>query len=108
MCAKKVNTLHLEPVAERLLAVACGDGSVALWDVRQLGPKAKPVATAVHTNTCQSAFFAPDGAPPRPSSPPHPPVSVPPVPFALGVSTACFCASRHQAKNPRQSCAPDG
>ncbi len=61
VCAKKVNTLHLEPGAERQLAVACGDGSVALWDVRQLGPTAQAVATAVHSHTCQSAFFAPDG-----------------------------------------------
>ncbi len=62
MCAKKVNTLHLEPGEERLLAVAGGDGTVALWDIRKLGPKATTVASAEHANTCQSAFFAPDGA----------------------------------------------
>jgi len=33
---KKVNTVHLEPAAERELASSCSDGTVALWDVRKL------------------------------------------------------------------------
>lgn len=76
MCGKKVNTLHLEPGAERLLAAAGGDGSVALWDVRKLGPEAQAVATAVHSHTCQSAFFAPDGVRCAPTRRPNP---VPPA-----------------------------
>lgn len=61
---KKVNTLHLEPGAERELASSCSDGSVAVWDVRKLasGGAVQPIATAGHSFTCQSAYFAPNGA----------------------------------------------
>lgn len=58
---KKINSLSLD-LDERQLASACSDGSIAVWDVRQLKPKCRPLATARHAYTCQSAFFAPDGA----------------------------------------------
>ena len=65
---KKVNTLHLEPAGERELASSCSDGSLAVWDVRKLtsaaGGVVQPVATARHSFTCQSAYFAPNGAQP--------------------------------------------
>ena len=63
---KKVNTLHLEPAAEKELASSCSDGSVALWDVRKLTASSigvvQPIATAGHSFTCQAAYFAPNGA----------------------------------------------
>lgn len=45
-----------------MLAVAGGDGSLTLWDVRKLDPKAEVVASVRHSKTCLSAYFAPDGA----------------------------------------------
>ena len=65
---KKINTLHVEPLAERELASSCSDGSIALWDVRKLasadGGAVQPSATAGHSFTCQAAYFAPDGTRP--------------------------------------------
>lgn len=53
--------MQVEPVEERLMATACSDNSVCVWDVRKLSQGAKPVDSITHSLTCQSAFFAPDG-----------------------------------------------
>lgn len=37
------------------------DNSLAVWDLRKLGKKMESAASAVHSKTCQSAYFAPDG-----------------------------------------------
>ena len=39
------------------------DNSLAVWDLRKLtdAGKLKSVASGVHSKTCQSAYFAPDG-----------------------------------------------
>lgn len=39
------------------------DNSLAVWDLRKLSDsgKIKSVASGVHSKTCQSAYFAPDG-----------------------------------------------
>ena len=57
---RKLNTVHLDANSS-LLASSCADGTVGLWDVRQLKAKCRPVATARHLATCQAAYFAPDG-----------------------------------------------
>lgn len=62
ICTRKINTLSLEPSEERMLAVAGGDGSLTLWDVRKLDPKGEAIASVRHSKICQSAFFAPDGS----------------------------------------------
>jgi WD repeat-containing protein 76 len=59
---RKINTVHLEPSAGTVVVTASTDSSVCLWDMRKLGPRAKPVATANHRQTCQAAYFAPDGS----------------------------------------------
>ncbi|KAK9868093.1 hypothetical protein WJX84_011731 [Apatococcus fuscideae] len=59
---KKINTVHVEPNEEQLLVTASADNSVAIWDVRKLGKGGKPVSSATHSLTCQSAYFAPDGS----------------------------------------------
>jgi len=46
---KKVNTVHLEPAAERELASSCSDGTVALWDVRKLSAGAM---VSAHYSLC--------------------------------------------------------
>ena len=56
---------QVEPGGAQQLLSASADGSLAVWDLRKLGPKAKALATAGHAYTCQSAYFAPDGEPPR-------------------------------------------
>ena len=40
---KKINTVHLEPGAERLFATSCGDQTVQVWDVRKTGKGCKHV-----------------------------------------------------------------
>jgi hypothetical protein len=63
---KRINTLQLEPGAGALLATACGDAHVCVWDVRALGGAGgrapQPLASLAHGKSCQSAFFAPDGS----------------------------------------------
>lgn len=59
---KRINTLSLEPLAEHLLATSSSDNSTVVFDVRHLGKGGKPVCSASHAYTCQSAYFAPDGA----------------------------------------------
>jgi WD40 repeat protein len=61
ICSRKINTLSLEPLEGRVLAVAGGDGSLTLWDIRKLDAKAEAVAAVKHSKTCLSAYFAPDG-----------------------------------------------
>lgn len=59
---KKINTVHVEPGAERQLATSCGDQTVCVWDVRHAGQGAKPVSRLRHSKSCQAAYFAPDGS----------------------------------------------
>ena len=54
--------LQVEPGEERYFITSCSDNSIALFDLRKMGKGSKPAATARHSLTCQSAFFAPDGA----------------------------------------------
>ena len=42
---KKINTVHLEPGAERTIATSCGDQTVCVWDVRKTGKGAKPLSS---------------------------------------------------------------
>lgn len=87
----KVNTLHLEPTTGFLLASSCSDGSVAIWDLRQLSAaaaahhaaaggggggggrgkkagggggssKTKPLCVVRHFKSCQAAYWATDGS----------------------------------------------
>ena len=46
------------------------DNSLAIWDLRKLSDagKIKSVASGVHSKTCQSAYFAPDGTSLSPGS----------------------------------------
>ena len=53
----------MEPGGRQELLSASADGSLAVWDLRRLGPKAKALSSAGHSYTCQSAYYAPDGAP---------------------------------------------
>ena len=59
---KKINTVHLEPGAERVMATSCGDQTVQVWDVRKSGKGAKPLSRLQHSKSCQAAYFAPDGS----------------------------------------------
>ena len=58
---KKINTVHLEPGAERTIATSCGDQTVCVWDVRKTGKGAKPLSRLQHSKSCQAAYFSPDG-----------------------------------------------
>ncbi len=51
----------MAPGEDALLLSSSGDGSAAVWDLRQLSAKSTPVASATHGSTCLSAYFAPDG-----------------------------------------------
>ncbi len=53
--------MQIEPGQEHLLATACSDNSICIWDVRKLSQGGKPVSSVTHSLTCQSAYFAPDG-----------------------------------------------
>lgn len=59
---RKVNTIHVDPIAQHLIATSSTDSTVAMWDIRKLGTRATPMATASHNQTCQSAYFSPDGS----------------------------------------------
>ena len=59
---KRINTVHLEPGGSNLVATACGDAHVCVWDLRTLGRKAQPVASLQHGKSCQSAYWAPDAS----------------------------------------------
>ncbi|KAJ9513292.1 hypothetical protein QJQ45_001328 [Haematococcus lacustris] len=71
---KRINTLSLEPGCQQLLAAACSSGSVAVWDVRRLNQagqgtgaggsagRGEPLCLVQHPNSCQSAYWAPDGS----------------------------------------------
>lgn len=60
--ARKVNTIHVDPCADHLVATSSTDSSVSIWDMRSFGPKSKPLSSGSHRQTCQSAYFAPDGS----------------------------------------------
>ncbi len=53
--------MQIESGQEHLLATACSDNSICVWDVRKLSQGGKPVSSVTHSLTCQSAYFAPDG-----------------------------------------------
>ena len=67
---RKVNTLALGPEAGpcRLLASACTDGTVKVWDARRLaagaggGKKPAPLSVVCHQKSSQGAAWAPDGS----------------------------------------------
>ncbi|KAL6748385.1 WD40-repeat-containing domain protein [Haematococcus lacustris] len=71
---RRINTLSLEPGCQQLLAAACSSGSVAVWDVRRLhqagqgtgaggsAGRGEPLSLVQHPNSCQSAYWAPDGS----------------------------------------------
>jgi len=59
---KRINTVHLEAGGSNLVATACGDAHVCVWDLRTLGRKAKPLASLQHGKSCQAAFWAPDSS----------------------------------------------
>lgn len=49
-------------LAAQLVVTSSTDSCIHLWDVRKLGGKKwHPLATAQHRQTCQAAYFAPDG-----------------------------------------------
>ena len=54
---------QVEPGKELEILTASSDNSMSVWDLRKLDEKGKrqPLATTVHSKTCQSAYFAPDG-----------------------------------------------
>ena len=60
-----VATDQVEPSEEHLLLSASADNSLPIWDPPKRGPGCEAVATAAHSLTCQSAYFAPDGTPLR-------------------------------------------
>ncbi|GFR49809.1 hypothetical protein Agub_g11749 [Astrephomene gubernaculifera] len=87
LCDRKINSLHLEPCREHLLASSCSDGSVCVWDVRRLGSTAaaaragrgggsrgdqqrlggghrglKPLSELRHGKSCHAAYWAGDGS----------------------------------------------
>ncbi|GLI61161.1 hypothetical protein VaNZ11_003447 [Volvox africanus] len=77
---KKINSLHLEPTTDVLLASSCSDGTVCIWDVRKLRtavaavahthkgsspqcPRAcKPLSELRHGKSCHAAYWAHDGS----------------------------------------------
>ena len=54
--------MQMEPGSENSLLSSSGDGSLSIWDIRKLGPKAKPLASHQHSKTCNSAYWSPTGA----------------------------------------------
>ena len=66
-CHKLLNSSsgfsQVEPGKELEILTASSDNSMSVWDLRKLDEKGKrqPLATTVHSKTCQSAYFAPDG-----------------------------------------------
>ncbi|GIL81685.1 hypothetical protein Vretifemale_10709 [Volvox reticuliferus] len=80
--SRKINSLHLEPATNVLLASSCSDGTVCIWDVRKLGtavaavahtrtgssppprsPSAcKPLSELRHGKSCHAAYWAHDGS----------------------------------------------
>jgi WD40 repeat protein len=73
LLCRKVNTLQLHSDGVHLLSSA-SDGTVAVWDIRQLEqqhssgssgrPKiCKPVAAAHHSKSSQGAYWEPGGGP---------------------------------------------
>ena len=63
-CLNWACLMQIEPGEEHLLATACSDNSICIWDVRKLSQGGKPVSSVSHSLTCQSAYFAPDGTAP--------------------------------------------
>jgi hypothetical protein len=63
---RKVNTLALEPGRGELLASACSDGTVKVWDARRLGgggggKRPAPLGALGHAKSSQGAAWAPGG-----------------------------------------------
>lgn len=55
--------VQFAPGEEHFFVSSSSDNSLAVWDLRKLSDagKIKSVASGVHSKTCQSAYFAPDG-----------------------------------------------
>ena len=60
--ARKVNTVHVDPCADHLVVTSSTDSTIAIWDMRKFGPKSNALSIGAHKQTCQSAYFAPDGS----------------------------------------------
>jgi WD40 repeat protein len=67
--AKKMNTVHMDPSGGNMMVTSSTDRTVKVWDVRMLvggdaavSRKARPVCWGEHLQTCQSAYFSPDGS----------------------------------------------
>lgn len=59
--ARKINTIHLDAgCGATRLVTASTDTTLRLWDARWA--KSACIATASHRQTCQAAYFAPDGS----------------------------------------------
>mmetsp|Transcript_23933 Transcript_23933/g.57048 ORF Transcript_23933/g.57048 Transcript_23933/m.57048 type:complete len:547 (-) Transcript_23933:244-1884(-) len=56
---RKINSLQMEPSGRPLMATASTDGDVCVWDVRRMGPKAKPLARLPHRKSCHGAYWDP-------------------------------------------------
>uniref|UniRef100_A0A7R9V7J6 Anaphase-promoting complex subunit 4 WD40 domain-containing protein n=1 Tax=Chlamydomonas euryale TaxID=1486919 RepID=A0A7R9V7J6_9CHLO len=60
---RKINSVHVEPSAQQLLATSSTDATIKVWDVRSgFERKTKPLATFDHSKSCHAATFAPDGS----------------------------------------------
>lgn len=59
--SKRVNTVSMER-GGTLLATACGDSTVCLWDLRKGLGAQQPLKSLLHGKSCQSAYWAPNGA----------------------------------------------
>ncbi|CAG9462331.1 unnamed protein product [Pedinophyceae sp. YPF-701] len=59
---RKINTVHVEPVEQRLVATSGTDNAVSVWDSRKLGSKAKPLHSYDLDKSSQGAFWSPDGS----------------------------------------------
>ncbi|EFJ46944.1 hypothetical protein VOLCADRAFT_117976 [Volvox carteri f. nagariensis] len=57
---RKINSVHLEPFREILLASTSSDGSICIWDVRKVSHK--PLSVLHHARSCHSAYWAHDGS----------------------------------------------
>lgn len=68
--SKKINTVHVEPIAGNLMVTSSSGAEVSVWDLRKLGKtggktggsKNLRLLTFNHPKSCQAAYFAPDGS----------------------------------------------
>lgn len=60
-CHQRLPRAQVEPGQENLLLSSASDKSISVWDIRKLGPGCRAVAQTAHPQTCNSAYFSPDG-----------------------------------------------